>query len=303
MESSYLKIFRPWDLGSKTEEQDCTISTTSVEDDSVSKSSAKDQFQNFPSQSAFEKQQKLNSPIQKSCSSLKTRKSLPMSSRKSTELHESYDSLSSSEACDSPIENISFNFTPNQEIQKGYHSKNPSIHSSPKITDLTTSKRQDVSTAPKCSKNGCGKTSKKVNISEQLGSKITKDVVQEPKGQQATSKMPVFCPEGLIYPDMPLTMDYPLYPEMIHANLAQSLGMNPHDPLFLESLTQGYAMEEYARIVSQEQQAKFLQGKKQRPKKYKCPHCNVGFSNNGQLKGHVRIHTGSSTTILELFLQ
>ncbi|XP_046382275.1 zinc finger protein 316-like [Ischnura elegans] len=33
-------------------------------------------------------------------------------------------------------------------------------------------------------------------------------------------------------------------------------------------------------------------GKKQRPKKYRCPHCQVAFSNNGQLRGHVRIHTG-----------
>ncbi|XP_067145086.1 Krueppel-like factor 16 [Centruroides vittatus] len=32
--------------------------------------------------------------------------------------------------------------------------------------------------------------------------------------------------------------------------------------------------------------------KKQRPKRFQCPHCHVSFSNNGQLKGHVRIHTG-----------
>ncbi|KAG8237627.1 hypothetical protein J437_LFUL017703 [Ladona fulva] len=32
--------------------------------------------------------------------------------------------------------------------------------------------------------------------------------------------------------------------------------------------------------------------KKQRPKKYRCPHCQVAFSNNGQLRGHIRIHTG-----------
>lgn len=31
---------------------------------------------------------------------------------------------------------------------------------------------------------------------------------------------------------------------------------------------------------------------KVRPKKYRCPYCHVAFSNNGQLKGHVRIHTG-----------
>ncbi|CAM1297482.1 hkb (predicted) [Pycnogonum litorale] len=34
------------------------------------------------------------------------------------------------------------------------------------------------------------------------------------------------------------------------------------------------------------------QQKKQRPKKFQCPHCRVSFSNNGQLKGHIRIHTG-----------
>lgn len=39
--------------------------------------------------------------------------------------------------------------------------------------------------------------------------------------------------------------------------------------------------------------------KKQRPKRFQCPHCQVSFSNNGQLRGHVRIHTGMS---IELFL-
>ncbi|XP_066145520.1 zinc finger protein 436-like [Euwallacea fornicatus] len=79
---------------------------------------------------------------------------------------------------------------------------------------------------------------------------------------------------------------------MLQANLAQHLGLPPNDPLLLESLAQGYAFEEYARVLNQEQQAKLLAAKKQRPKKYKCPHCDVGFSNNGQLKGHIRIHTG-----------
>ena len=32
--------------------------------------------------------------------------------------------------------------------------------------------------------------------------------------------------------------------------------------------------------------------KKTRPKKYKCDECGAGFSNNGQLRGHLRIHTG-----------
>ncbi|KAH9629918.1 hypothetical protein HF086_008209 [Spodoptera exigua] len=76
------------------------------------------------------------------------------------------------------------------------------------------------------------------------------------------------------------------------ADIAHALGVPPTDPLLLESLAQGYAMElEYARILHQENEAK-INAKKQRPKKYKCPHCHVGFSNNGQLKGHIRIHTG-----------
>lgn len=38
---------------------------------------------------------------------------------------------------------------------------------------------------------------------------------------------------------------------------------------------------------------------KQRPKKFRCPHCKVSFSNNGQLKGHVRIHTGKSLNVFD----
>ncbi|GLV34325.1 huckebein [Carabus blaptoides fortunei] len=109
--------------------------------------------------------------------------------------------------------------------------------------------------------------------------------------QSSTVSTPETIPSHLEYPITPYDT-YPVCPEMMHAGLAQSLGINPNDSLFLESMAQGYAMEEYARIMSQEQQAKMLSGRKQRPKKYKCPHCDVGFSNNGQLKGHIRIHTG-----------
>lgn len=102
----------------------------------------------------------------------------------------------------------------------------------------------------------------------------------------------------IFMPTNPLPVDFLQDPystintDLVQTNLAHHLGLPPNDPLLLESLAQGYALEEYARVLNQEQQAKLMAAKKQRPKKYKCPHCDVGFSNNGQLKGHIRIHTG-----------
>ncbi|CAG9817525.1 unnamed protein product [Phaedon cochleariae] len=62
---------------------------------------------------------------------------------------------------------------------------------------------------------------------------------------------------------------YPaVYPELLHTNLAlaQSLGLAAGDPLVMETMAQGFAFEEYARVLSQEHQAKILAAKKQRPK-------------------------------------
>ena len=54
----------------------------------------------------------------------------------------------------------------------------------------------------------------------------------------------------------------------------------------------GIMEQEYARVMAEDAHLKAVNARKQRPKKFKCPHCDVAFSNNGQLKGHIRIHTG-----------
>lgn len=70
------------------------------------------------------------------------------------------------------------------------------------------------------------------------------------------------------------------YPDLMLPNLP----FMSVDPFVME--------QEYARVLAEEAQVKMMTARKQRPKKFKCPHCDVAFSNNGQLKGHIRIHTG-----------
>lgn len=86
------------------------------------------------------------------------------------------------------------------------------------------------------------------------------------------------------------------YDASSQSSMFAALGLTATDAILLEaaSLAHGHAAEEYARVLLGEEQRARLHAaaRKQRPKKYKCPHCDVGFSNNGQLKGHIRIHTG-----------
>lgn len=70
----------------------------------------------------------------------------------------------------------------------------------------------------------------------------------------------------------------------------EPLYLIPQQPVFPAVLTAGCCLPWDEAVL--EQEAARWKAKKQRPKRFQCPHCGVSFSNNGQLKGHIRIHTG-----------
>ncbi|XP_055907635.1 zinc finger protein 586 [Eupeodes corollae] len=85
-------------------------------------------------------------------------------------------------------------------------------------------------------------------------------------------------------PGLPSVSDLYQYPSGLPLPSAPYVGMDPFSMSLME--------QEYARVMAEDAHLKALNSRKQRPKKFKCPHCDVAFSNNGQLKGHIRIHTG-----------
>ncbi|CAL4118133.1 unnamed protein product, partial [Meganyctiphanes norvegica] len=70
--------------------------------------------------------------------------------------------------------------------------------------------------------------------------------------------------------------------------LPPAFSMTPQDPLIplLDALVPVSEME---RVMA----------RRTRPKRFTCPECDSAFSNKGQLKGHVRIHTGERPFICE----
>lgn len=80
-------------------------------------------------------------------------------------------------------------------------------------------------------------------------------------------------------------------PEKLHPHQLAALGMGPND------IGELYNMAGFKSIhhlsPSSAATASSTSSKKPRPKRFRCPHCQVAFSNNGQLKGHVRSHTGN----------
>ena len=79
----------------------------------------------------------------------------------------------------------------------------------------------------------------------------------------------------------PLSSSSPLHPLSIAMR-----GILPHNMSHMISSV--HQLQELQLAVS----AVAAADKKVRPKKYKCDYCSACFSNNGQLRGHIRIHTG-----------
>ncbi|XP_063988188.1 uncharacterized protein LOC135168174 [Diachasmimorpha longicaudata] len=112
-----------------------------------------------------------------------------------------------------------------------------------------------------------------------------------------TTPAPSFPPFAPIAPFAPIPLPlYPSYLEFASPETRETIeaywdrvnkdGYDANAPA--EYLSD---MEAAVTMVHQEDMAA-KEMKKMRPKKFVCDTCNVAFSNKGQLRGHLRIHTG-----------
>lgn len=103
------------------------------------------------------------------------------------------------------------------------------------------------------------------------------------------------------------TTPVPVVPDFLY-------GMSPTKQMELLPLASGITLDPYSytmleegyhRVLAEEARTKMLSSRKQRPKKFKCPTCDVAFSNNGQLKGHIRLVINAlfSSCDLEFFFK
>lgn len=93
----------------------------------------------------------------------------------------------------------------------------------------------------------------------------------------SSSSSPLLLPHRYPYPPPPL----PSSVDPMMGAAAVQLSALPPDVATLHQLG----------LLSTSDVSRWL-AKRHRPKKFICDHCQAAFSNNGQLKGHVRIHTG-----------
>ena len=84
-------------------------------------------------------------------------------------------------------------------------------------------------------------------------------------------------------------------PEALHPSRLAALGLGPNEIGELYQLAGFKPIHHFPSAAASGVASS--SSKKQRPKRFRCPHCQVAFSNNGQLKGHVRSHTGKSQFI------
>lgn len=121
---------------------------------------------------------------------------------------------------------------------------------------------------------------------------VSSDDTSSSAGSSSLAMLRNFVDEKTI---TPTTIDETLWDNNATTTCYQ-LPAAAYHPGFLDNeyawLATSYQSVQEAVSRLNQQDAVAKQIKKLRPKKFKCEYCMVAFSNNGQLKGHLRIHTG-----------